>query len=55
MIKLTRSGYTLKQNENSDGLLTIVTIPDGKIFKVFGIKLSEENIFRIIAETRRSK
>ena len=55
MIKLSESGYTLRQNEASESLLTLVTMPDGSIEKVFGIKLCKENIFRIVAETRRTK
>jgi hypothetical protein len=30
-------------------------MPDKSIEKVIGIKLTEENIFRIIAEIRRNK
>jgi hypothetical protein len=30
-------------------------MPDGSIEKVFGIPLCRENIFRIVAETRRNK
>jgi hypothetical protein len=55
MIKLSESGYTLRQNESNESLLTLITMPDGSVEKVFGIPLCKENIFRIIAETRRTK
>jgi hypothetical protein len=61
MIKLSESGYTLRQNEASESLLTLVTLvtlvtmPDDSIEKVFGIPLCKENIFKIVAETRRNK
>jgi hypothetical protein len=55
MIKLLESGYTLRQDETSESLLTLITMPDGSIEKVFGIPLCRENIFRIVAETRRTK
>jgi hypothetical protein len=55
MIKLSKSGYVLRQNENSESFLTLVTMPDKSIEKVFGIPLLKENIFRIVAETRRNK
>jgi hypothetical protein len=55
MIKLTSGKYTLRQDENSESLLTLITMPDKSIEKVFGTPLCKENIFRIIAETRRIK
>jgi hypothetical protein len=55
MIKLNKGGYILRQNEANESLLTLVTMPDGSIEKVFGIPLYKENIFRIVAETRGNK
>ena len=55
MIKLSASGYVLRQNEANESLLTLVTMPDKSIEKVFGIPLCKENIFRIVAETRRKE
>jgi hypothetical protein len=55
MIKLSKSGYVLQQNENSESFLTLVTMPDKNIEEVFGVPLCKENIFKIIAETRRIK
>ena len=55
MIKLNKGGYILRQDENNESLLTLVNTPHGSIEKVFGIKLTKENIFRIVAETRRTK
>jgi hypothetical protein len=55
MIKLSASGYVLRQNEANESLLTLVTMPDGSIEKVFGVPLCKENIFKIVAETRRKK
>jgi hypothetical protein len=55
MIKLNKGGYILRQDEANESLLTLVTMPDGSIEKVFGIPLCRENVFRIVAETRRMK
>jgi hypothetical protein len=55
MIKLTSGKYTLRQDESSESLLTLVTMPDKSIEKVFGVKLTKENIFNIVKETRRNK
>ena len=55
MIKLFKGGYTLRQDENNESLLTLINTPHGSIEKVFGIPLCKENVFRIIAETRRTR
>jgi hypothetical protein len=54
MIKLTSGKYTLRQDESSESLLTLVIMPDKSIEKVFGVKLTKENIFNIVKETRRN-
>ena len=53
MIKLSKSGYVLRQNETNESFLTLVTMPDGKIVKVLGIPLLKQNVSRIILETGR--